>query len=86
MVLVVAVGAVVRGPLARVPENALKFVVGVLLTSFGMFWAGEGLGVEWPGSDLAILGLVALIGVLALVLARRLREQSMPLRPASGQS
>ena len=86
VVLVVAVGAVVRGPLARVPENALKFVVGVLLTSFGMFWAGEGLGVEWPGSDLAILSLVALIGVFALVLARRLRERPAPLRPASGQS
>jgi uncharacterized membrane protein len=68
--LVVAAGLVVRGPLARVPENALKFAVGILLTSFGIFWAGEGVGVDWPGSDASLLALIAflLVGSLALVL------------------
>jgi len=55
--LVAAVGFAVRRPLARVPENTLKFHVGVMLSSFGVFWTGEGLGVPWPGEDLAILDL-----------------------------
>ncbi len=55
--LVLAVGALVHRPLARVPENTLKFGVGVMLTAFGVFWTGEGLGVEWPGHDLALLAL-----------------------------
>jgi uncharacterized membrane protein len=63
VVAVVAVGLVVRGPLERVPENALKFGVGILLTSFGIFWAGEGAGVSWPGEDLAILGVIAYVGL-----------------------
>src|SRR5437899_12267581 len=54
--LVAAVGFAVRRPLARVPENTLKFTVGVMLSAFGVFWTGEGLGVPWPGEDLAILG------------------------------
>jgi uncharacterized membrane protein len=77
--LVVAAGLVVRGPLARVPENALKFAVGILLTSFGIFWAGEGVGVDWPGSDASLLALIAflLVGSLAIVLvAKRERVAS----------
>jgi uncharacterized membrane protein len=63
--LVVAVlGLVIHRPLARVPENTLKFVVGVLLSAFGSFWVGEGMGVEWPGADWSILGLI--IGFLAI--------------------
>src|SRR5579864_3725805 len=58
--LVAAAGVVVHRPLARVPENALKFAVGVMLSAFGMFWTGEGLGVAWPGADLAILAFIAL--------------------------
>jgi uncharacterized membrane protein len=73
VVVVVAVGLAVRGPLERVPENNLKFAVGALLTSFGIFWAGEGAGVDWPGSDLAILGLVAFLGAVSFVLTRRLQ-------------
>ena len=46
-VLVLLVGLAVRRPLARVPENGLKFVVGLMLTTFGVFWAGEGIGVKW---------------------------------------
>jgi len=59
-VLVLAVGAVLHRPLSRVPENTLKFGVGVMLSAFGVFWTGEGLGVEWPGQDLALLAFVAL--------------------------
>jgi uncharacterized membrane protein len=74
VVVVVAVGVVVRGPLERVPENSLKFVVGVLLTSFGIFWAAEGAGVEWPGADLAVLGIVGFLGLVSLLLTRQLRR------------
>jgi uncharacterized membrane protein len=71
--LVVAAGLVVRKPLARVPENGLKFAVGILLTSFGIFWAGEGVGVHWPGEDASLLALLAflLFGSLATVLVAR---------------
>jgi len=55
---VVVLGAIVHAPLRRVPENTLKFTVGIMLTSFGTFWAGEGLGLDWLGRDLAIIGLV----------------------------
>ena len=53
--MVLAIGAVVHRPLARVPENTLKFAVGVILCAFGVFWTGEGLGIAWPGGDLMIL-------------------------------
>jgi uncharacterized membrane protein len=77
--LVVAVGIAVRGPLARVPANALKFAVGVLLTSFGMFWAGEGVGVDWPGDDAALPALIAfmLAGSAAIVLAAKPRNEAV---------
>jgi uncharacterized membrane protein len=69
VVVVVAAGFAVRGPLARVPENALKFAVGVMLTSFGIFWVGEGVGASWPGEDASLPAIVAfmLLGSLALV-------------------
>jgi uncharacterized membrane protein len=51
-------------PLIRVPENALKFGVGVVMVSFGIFWLGEGLGLAWPGADLAMVAIIA--GVFAL--------------------
>lgn len=72
--IVVVAGLVVHRPLARVPENILKFAVGVMLSSFGVFWIGEGLRVPWPGEDLAILAFAALFLVTALltvVVARR---------------
>ncbi|HZB90719.1 MAG TPA: hypothetical protein VE397_04705 [Stellaceae bacterium] len=59
LAVVVALGALLHRPLANVPENALKLVVGVLLSAFGTFWAGEGMGVPWPGADWAALALVA---------------------------
>jgi uncharacterized membrane protein len=86
VVVVVAVGLAVRGPLERVPENALKFVVGVLLTSFGIFWAAEGAGVEWPGSDLAILAIVGYLAVVSLALTRLLRRRRAALAPAAVQT
>jgi Ca2+/H+ antiporter, TMEM165/GDT1 family len=72
--LVAGVGLVVHRPLARVPENTLKFAVGVMLTAFGIYWTGEGLGVAWPGADLAIVAFAALflaVGRTAVVLTRR---------------
>ena len=72
--LVIAVGFILRRPLARVPENALKFTVGVMLSAFGVFWTGEGLGVPWPGQDLAILGFAALFLTVAIVAVALLRR------------
>src|SRR6185312_3539603 len=59
LIVVVALGALLHRPLTQVPENTLKLVVGVLLSAFGAFWAGEGIGIAWPGADWAALGLVA---------------------------
>ena len=83
LVLVVALGLWLHRPLARVPENALKFGVGVMLTAFGTFWVGEGVGLEWPGADAAILVLMAAFLLVSLVLVkvcRRLRKAT----PAEG--
>lgn len=65
--VVVALGLVLHRPMAMIPENTLKFVVGVLLCSFGTFWVGEGMGLAWPGEDLAIPALNA--GFLAAAVA-----------------
>lgn len=72
-VLVAGAGLLLHRPLAQVPENTLKFAVGVMLSAFGVFWTGEGLGVNWPGADLAIIAFVALFlvaGRAAVILAR----------------
>lgn len=73
-VLVLVIGMALRRPLARVPENGLKFCVGVLLTAFGVYWSGEGLGLGWPGAELALLGLIALFAIVGLGTARLLRQ------------
>jgi len=74
-VLVVALaGVVVHAPLARVPENAMKFVVGVMLTSFGLFWAGEGAHAGWPGGDTALLAIIPLTALFALGMVAVLRR------------
>ena len=79
LVLVAGVGVAVRAPLARVPENTLKFAVGVMLTTFGIFWSTEGAGGSWPGSDAALFGVlafvIALSALLVAVLRRRKRER-----------
>jgi uncharacterized membrane protein len=69
-VVVLAIGLAVHKPLSQVPENALKFVVGMMLTTFGIFWTGEGLGVPWPGADLSLLGLFVIIALAAFGLVR----------------
>jgi uncharacterized membrane protein len=72
---VLMAGAVIHRPLSRVPENTLKFGVGVMLSAFGVFWTGEGLGIAWPGQDLALLLFAALFlaaGLVGSALARRL--------------
>jgi uncharacterized membrane protein len=74
IVLVTGAGFAVKAPLARVPENTMKFVVGIMLTSFGVFWGGEGAGASWPGSDAALLVIIpaiALFGVGLTILLRR---------------
>jgi uncharacterized membrane protein len=80
--LVVLAGVVVRGPLARVPENALKFAVGVLLSSFGMFWGAEGAGASWPGGDAALLVIVPGTVLVSLAMVRALRAAPRPGPPA----
>src|SRR5947209_8225267 len=73
LLLVVAVGVAVRAPLARVPENTMKFAVGALLTTFGTFWGAEGAGARWPGADAAIPVLLALIVAASLTAVAILR-------------
>jgi uncharacterized membrane protein len=75
LVLVTGVGIAVRAPLARVPENAMKFAVGIMLTSFGIFWSAEGVGVRWPGEDAALLGVLAFVAASAAALVSLLRRQ-----------
>ncbi len=75
LVLVVGVGLAVHAPLSRVPENTLKFVVGLMLTTFGIFWASEGAGVAWPGSDLAILGILVVMTAASFGLVSYLRQR-----------
>jgi uncharacterized membrane protein len=73
-VAVVAIaGVAIRSPLSRVPENTMKFVVGIMLTAFGTFWGAEGAGAHWPGSDASILALIPAIAAFALVLVALMR-------------
>lgn len=76
VLVVAAAGLLVRAPLSRVPENTLKFVVGVMLTAFGMYWGAEGAGAHWPGEDLALLVLIPAVGLYALVLVALLRYRA----------
>ena len=82
LLLVIALGLVLHRPLASIPENSLKFVVGILLAAFGTFWVGEGLGISWPGDDWAILGLAIgflLAAVLTAWLSHRTVRQAVAL-------
>ncbi|MCH7555596.1 MAG: TMEM165/GDT1 family protein, partial [Proteobacteria bacterium] len=73
LALVAGLGLALHRPLARVPENALKFTVGVLITTFGMFWIGEGLGFAWPGEEWSLPGLALVLLAVSLITARWVR-------------
>jgi len=72
---VVLLGLALHRPVASIPENALKFAVGVLLCAFGTFWAGEGMGLAWPGGDWSVPGLIAGFLVVALLTVRACRAR-----------
>lgn len=74
VVAVVLAGVIIRQPLSRVPENTMKFFVGVMLTAFGTFWGAEGAGASWPGGDAALLALVPGVALVALGMVRWLRR------------
>jgi uncharacterized membrane protein len=82
LVVVVIVGVLVHAPLARVPENTIKFTVGLLLTTFGIFWGAEGAGVSWPGDELALPCLLGFLTLLALLFVRLLRRRRLELQTA----
>jgi uncharacterized membrane protein len=84
LVVVGTVGLVVHAPLSRVPENALKFGVGVMLTSFGTFWSAEGAGVHWPGGEICLLAVIAYIALLSFGLTRVLRARWRSAAMAEG--
>jgi uncharacterized membrane protein len=75
LVLVALTGVLARTPLSRVPENTLKFGVGLLLTTFGIFWGAEGAGASWPGSDAALLGILGFLLLVSLGLVKLLRRK-----------
>jgi uncharacterized membrane protein len=85
VVLVAVAGIVARGPLERVPENTIKFAVGLLLTSFGCFWAAEGVGVDWPGDELSLLGVLAFLGVASFALVSALRRERVAAAAAGAK-
>jgi uncharacterized membrane protein len=76
VLLVVLAGVAVRSPLERVPENTLKFAVGVMLSSFGMFWGAEGAGASWPGNEVSLLAIVPVVLLVAVAMARALGRRA----------
>lgn len=75
LLVVLALGLLIHRPLSQVPENTLKFTVGVMLTTFGTFWAAEGAGAVWPGGDASILGLLAVYALASYGYVSWLRRQ-----------
>ena len=73
-ILVLAVGVIVHKPLSAIPENSLKLMVGLLLTAFGIFWVGEGLGAAWPGGDLSLIPIFGALVLFSLLATRTLRQ------------
>jgi uncharacterized membrane protein len=86
VVLVAGVGLAVRAPLARVPENTMKFAVGIMLTSFGIFWSTEGAGAHWPASDAALIAVVAFVLACSAALVTLLRRQRLLAHPAAAEA
>jgi uncharacterized membrane protein len=86
LVIVAATGVLVRAPLSRVPENALKFGVGAMLTTFGTFWGAEGAGVSWPGGDTALPGILAFLLLVSVGLVRLLRRRPVRVLPQAAEA
>ncbi|KLU66395.1 hypothetical protein DEAC_c17940 [Desulfosporosinus acididurans] len=70
LIIVVILGLLIRGPLTKIPENTLKFSVGIMLVTFGTFWTGEGLGIQWPYADLILLALIIFYLALSLIVIK----------------
>lgn len=87
LILVVGTGLIVHRPLARVPENHIKFVVGIMLTGFGTFWAGEGIGINWTLEDGMLVGLLAVYAAVAFglvaIFRRRTTRRLVPVETVS---
>lgn len=80
VLLVAVAGFAVRAPLSRVPENSMKFAVGVMLTAFGIFWSAEGAGAHWPGEDVALLVLIPAVALYALALVALFKRRTPAVR------
>jgi uncharacterized membrane protein len=85
-VVVVTAGVLAQGPLSRVPENTIKFAVGLLLTSFGCFWGAEGAGVDWPGDEVSLLGVIAFFVVFSFALVRVLGRRRVALNARGAEA
>ena len=77
VVLVTIAGFVIHKPLSRVPENSMKFIVGVLLTSFGIFWGADGAGANWPNHDLSLLVIIPSVAALCFLLIEILKARKV---------
>jgi uncharacterized membrane protein len=86
IIVVTIVGIAVRGPLTKVPENWMKLVVGVMLTSFGTFWGAEGAGVRWPGNDAALLVVIPVVAVVAAACILWLNSRKAAVTVSAPQS
>jgi uncharacterized membrane protein len=86
LVLVVVAGVLAHRPLSRVPENTIKFAVGLLLTSFGCFWGAEGVGVDWPGDEASLLGVMAFFAAISFALVHALRHQRVVVVPSGADA
>ncbi len=86
IIIVGFAGVMIHAPLSRVPENTMKFAVGVMLTTFGTFWSAEGAGVNWPGSDLAILGILVFVVLVSFGFVASLRRQRARLVVTEGEA
>jgi uncharacterized membrane protein len=84
VLVVAAAGFAVHAPLSKVPENTLKFVVGVMLTAFGMFWGAEGAGAHWPGGESSLLVVIPAVAVFAIALVAVLRSNSSDAQAVTG--
>lgn len=84
-VLVLATGAIVHKPLSTVPENTLKYSVGIMLSAFGVFWTGESFGIEWPGADLSIVGFGLMFFAIGTTLVNLYRPRYAKSAPAGAQ-